>query len=44
MFCDWSHMTLDEEVMRQMQDIYKQKFEDSIYEKVPGDILPDNVE
>lgn len=23
MFCDWAHMSLDEEVMRQMQEIYK---------------------
>lgn len=22
LFCDWSHMSLDEEVMKQMQEIY----------------------
>ena len=30
MFCDWSHMNLKEDVMKQMQEIYERKFMDSM--------------
>lgn len=35
-------MSLDDDVMKQMQEIYQQKFEDSIYDKVPNDLIQDS--
>lgn len=28
LFSDWSHMSLKEDVMKQMQDIYEKKFQE----------------
>jgi hypothetical protein len=35
-------MSLDDDVMKSMKEIYQKKFEDSIYDKVPNDLLYEN--
>ena len=42
LFSDWSHMNLKEDMMTQLQDLWKKKFEDAMYQDTGNDII-DNI-
>ena len=39
LFSDWSHMSLKEDMMSQLQDVWKKKFEDAMYQDTGKDLM-----